>query len=173
MSEQGKHDLQGESKAKSDALRLLAARPRSVEELRGRLKLKKHPAEEIENVLETLKKQGLLDDEKFAKLMTVSKTLSRPVGRRQLEMDMKRKGISTRIIESTMSGLTDYDEKEAVRKLVESRAARMKGLPPEKRKARLFGFLKRRGFSSDAIYSVLKGLVSDDTFSKGDEHDES
>ena len=167
MSKPEKRDLSAQEKTKSDALRLLAARPRSVQELRGRLELKKHPAERIEPVIELLKKQGLLDDEKFAKLLAVSKTLSRPVGKRQLEMDLKKKGIAPGIIEGTLSGLTDYDEKESIRKLAQSRAGRMNGISAEKKKARLFGFLKRRGFSSDAIFSVLPEFLSQDSDSEG------
>ncbi len=165
----GQESLPEESKVKSDALRLLAARPRSVEELRSRLKMKRHSEADIAPVLDLLKKQGLLDDEKFARLITVSKTLSKPVGRRQLEADLKKKGISSRIIESTMSGLTDYDEKEAIRKLAAGRASRMKGLAPQKKKARLFGFLKRRGFSNNAIYAVLPELVTDESLAKGND----
>ena len=50
------------TKIKSDALRLLSFRPRSEKELRQRLKLKKHPAPLIEEVLDLLKRQGMLDD---------------------------------------------------------------------------------------------------------------
>ena len=157
-------ELSGEEKVKSDALRLLSVRPRSVEELRGRLKLKKHSAEDIDAVLELLKKQGFLDDEKFAKLFAGSKTGSNSVGRRQLQRDLKKKGVSSRVIEETLSNLPDYDEKEAVRKLATARFRQVADLPPEKQKARLFGFLQRRGFSSDAIFSVLSELIKEDHF---------
>ena len=159
-------ELSGEEKVKSDALRLLAVSPRSVEELRGRLKLKKHPDSAIEPVLELLKKQGFLNDQKFAQLYAGSRVNARPVGRRQLEMDLKKKGLSSGVIEETLSGLKDYDEKETVRKLAERQVSRMTGVSPKKKKARLFGFLKRRGFSSDAIFSVLSDLVKEDDESR-------
>ena len=154
-------ELSSEEKVKSDALRLLAVSPRSVEELRGRLKLKKHPDPAIETVLELLKKQGFLNDQKFAELYAGSRVNARPVGRRQLEMDLKKKGLSSEVIGGALSNLQDYDEKEAVRKLAQSRFSRMTGISPEKKKARLFGFLKRRGFSNDIIFSVLSELVKE------------
>ena len=157
-----KSELTPEEKVKSDALRLLAVRPRSVEELRQRLKLKKHVDGAIDGVLELLKKQGLLDDEKFARLLANTKTLAKPVGRRQLELDLKKKGISPKLIAGTMENFKDYDEKEAAKKLVAGRFRRMEGLAPEKKKARLFGFLKRRGFSSDAIFTVLDQLIKEE-----------
>ena len=148
-------ELQGEEKVKSDALRFLAASPRSVEELRSRLKLKKHPDSAIEPVIELLKKQGFLNDQKFAQLYAGSRVNARPVGRRQLEMDLKKKGLSSGVVEEALSNLKDYDEKEAVRKLAQGRFSRMTGVSPEKKKARLFGFLKRRGFESNVIFSVM------------------
>ncbi len=156
-----KKELSLEEKVKSDALLLLSVRPRSVEELRGRLKLKRHAPELIEGALELLQSQGLLNDEKFAQVFAGSKTLSRPVGRRQLEVDLKKKGIAPALIQTTLSKLVDYDEKEAVRKLVTAKISRMKDVPPQKVKARLFGFLKRRGFSSEVIFSVFSEILKD------------
>lgn len=154
-------ELSDEDRVKSDALRLLAAGPRSVEELRGRLKLKRHAESAIEPVLELLIKQGFLDDEKFARLYAVSRTHTRPIGRRQLAMDMKKKGIAGRLIEETLSGLQDYDEKAEALKLARGRFQRIVGLTPEKKKARVFGFLQRRGFSNDTIFAVLEELMKE------------
>ena len=172
MNDFKNQELSPEEKIKSDALRLLSVRPRSIEELRSRLKLKKHADGAIDSVIELLKKQGLLDDEKFAKVFTGAKTFSRPMARRQIERDLKKKGVSSRIIENALSSLAQYDEKEAARKAVEKRFLRMTDIAPEKKKTRLFGFLKRRGFSNETIFSVLSDLVREEDFSRGSESDE-
>ncbi len=156
-----KTELAPEEKAKSDALRLLAVRPRSVEELRSRLRLKNHQEAAIESVIELFKKQGLLDDEKFARLFAGSKTLSRPVGRKQLESDLKKKGVSGSVIRDTLSNLVDYDEKAEALKIARNHFRRVSGLTPEKKKARVFGFLQRRGFSSDTIFFVVEELLKE------------
>ncbi len=147
-------------KVKSDALRLLSFRPRSVKELRDRLKLKRYPAAAIDNALDILSKQGLLNDEKFAKLFAESRVYSRPTGKRQLEIDLKKKGLPKELVDETLANLKDYDEKKAARDLVFNRFQRMAGIPNEKKKARLFGFLKRRGFANDAIFAALDELFS-------------
>ena len=148
-------------KAKSDALRLISFQPRSIEELKMRLKQKKHAPELVEEVLATLKKQGLIDDEKFAQLFANSK-VSKPVGRRRLEGDMKKKGLKAEVISKTLAGLEDYDEKKMARELAQSRYQRIKDLPAQKIKARLFGLLSRRGFRSDTIYAVVAELFKND-----------
>ena len=149
-------------KIKSDALRLLSFSPRSVVELRQRLLMKKYPESDIDEVIALFQKQGLLNDEKFARLYANSKVHSKPVGRRQLAIDLKRKGLSPELIEKSLSNLPDYDEKSAARELVARRFERMSGISGERKKARLFGFLKRRGFSQEVIYSVLTDLFKGD-----------
>jgi regulatory protein len=148
-------------KAKSDALRLLSFQARSVEELKKRLVQKKHPPELADRVIEVFKKQGLLDDEKFARLLANSK-VSRPTGRRRLEADMKKKGLKADVISRAIGGLEDYDEKKMARELAQSRYQRIKDLPTQKIKARLFGLLARRGFRSDTIYAVVAELFKND-----------
>lgn len=145
-------------KAKHDSLRLLAVRPRSVEELRKRLKMKKYDDATIERTVDIFKSQNLLDDEKFARMFAGSRTQSHPSGRRQLERDLKMRGVSGDVIAKTMQEMQGYDEKKAARELVEGRLRQMKGLPDRTKKARLFGFLKRRGFGSDVVFAVMNDL---------------
>ncbi len=145
-------------RAKSDALRLITFRIRSVSELSQRLRLKKYPEDVIADVIAGFSRQGLLDDEKFAKLYSNSQA-ERKVGKRQIEMDLAKKGVARDVIQKTVSELTDYDEKAAALQLVEKRYSRMKDLPAQKAKARLCGFLARRGFSQDVIFNVVNKLV--------------
>jgi regulatory protein len=146
------------SKIKDDALRLLSVRPRSVAELRDRLVKKRHERALIERALENFQKQGLLDDEKFAKLLAGSKVLGRPVGKQRLEEELKKKGIEPQLAQRTISEIGDYDERQAARALVARRFERMQDVSDQKKKARLFGFLRRRGFGQDVIYDVLEEL---------------
>ncbi|MBI3252007.1 MAG: regulatory protein RecX [Candidatus Omnitrophica bacterium] len=148
--------------AKSDALRLLSFKPRSVEELRARLaQKKKYTAETIEEVIALLTRQGLLDDVKFAKLYAHSRVHTRPAGRRQIELDLKKKGLGPELVAKTLGELGDYDEKQAAKDLVSGRFQKMTGVSAEKKKARLFGFLARRGFKTDVILSALSELFHD------------
>jgi regulatory protein len=146
-------------KAKSDALRLLSFSPRSVEELKKRLLMKKkYDGPLVDEVIELFKKQGLLDDVKFAKLYASSRVHSRPSGRRQLEIDLKRKGVPGALISQTLSSLEEYDEEKTAKSLAEGRYLKMTGLTVEKKKARIYGLLKRRGFQDEVIYKVFDGL---------------
>ena len=146
-------------KAKSDGLRLLSFSARSASELRSRLKLKRYPDDLVEEVIDSFQKQGLIDDVKFAKLFAESRVYSRPSGKRQLEIDLKKKGLSGELVRQTVDNLKDYDEKEMVRTLALRRLKGMSGVSKEKKKMRIYGFLKRRGFTNDAIFPVLDEIL--------------
>ena len=74
------------------AVRLLAAKPRSVRELRERLLEKLWTNDEIvESVIEKLKEYKYLDDEQFARDVALSKLRQKPQGKRRLQQTMSQK----------------------------------------------------------------------------------
>ena len=149
-------------KAKSDALRFLSFKPRSVEEMRTRLMLKKHSPKIVGEVLSALETQGLLDDEKFARLFANARVYTRPTGKKQLEFDLKKKGLAASLVDATIKNLEDYDEKKMAKDLTVARFQRMTGVSNEKKKSMIYGFLKRRGFDNDVIFATMDELIHDD-----------
>src|SRR4051812_48493312 len=74
------------------AVRLLAARPRSVKELKDRLLEKSWTNHEIVgDVIDRLREYNYLDDEQYARDTAASKLRQRPQGRRRLEQTMASK----------------------------------------------------------------------------------
>lgn len=146
---------------KTTCFRFLSIRPRSEKELRKKLNEKKYPAEAIDTVIDLFKKQGLINDEKFAQSYATSQSHSRPVGRRQIERQLKQKGVSDEGISRAIQSLTDYDEKAEAKKLVQLRFSKMTGVSQKTKKARLYSFLMRRGFGPDVIFPVMNDLFKD------------
>src|SRR5438477_2832417 len=74
------------------AVKLLAAKPRSVGELRERLleKLWTDPAI-VDAVIEKLKQYKYLDDEQYARDLAVSKLRQKPQGKYRLKQSMSQK----------------------------------------------------------------------------------
>ena len=78
------------------AVKLLAAKPRSVAELRERLLRGKNTNEEVvETVIARLREYGYLNDERFAFSYASYKVKQKPVGRRRLERDLKFKKVDS------------------------------------------------------------------------------
>ena len=134
--------------ALSIALHFLKFRPRSVFEIEQKLKQKKVSDLEIKKIITVLKKNKLLDDEKFAKMWVRDRNLLKPTGSYLLKLELKKKGIADEIIEEA---LKDQDEESLARKAIEGKA-RYRRADFAKKAA----FLARRGFSTSVIYKILK-----------------
>jgi regulatory protein len=145
------------SGAKSYALRLIKFRPRSEKEIRDKLKLRSFDPAVIDQAVSSLKNSRMIDDTLFARLW-VEGRIKRPLGIGRLRLELRRKGIENRIIEETLDKAKDgYDEDAVIRCLVERKSAQFKGLPEAKVKARIFGYLVRRGFSRDHVMAAVMG----------------
>ena len=71
------------------AVRLLAAKPRSVRELRERLLEKLWTNDEIvDAVIEKLREYKYLDDEQYARDLAIAKLRQKPQGKRRLQQTM-------------------------------------------------------------------------------------
>lgn len=142
-------------KTKKTALRLLNFRPRSEGELRSRLGRKNLPAPAIARAIDDLKREGRVDDEKFARLYALSRMQSGSFGKGRVRRELAQRGLALALVEKGMTAIADIDEASAARRLVERRLASMRGLSADAKKKRLHGFLLRRGFSSQIVFKVL------------------
>ncbi len=148
-------DQDEKEKARACALRLLKFRLRSEQEIRDKLSQKEYAKGVIDATLASLKKSGMVDDEAFARLW-VETRMKRPLGRLRLRRELKKKGVDEKWIEAAFErACQGYDEKEVVRDLVRQKMKRMQGLEDDKIKARLFGYLVRRGFPQNLVIETI------------------
>ena len=144
------------SEARSAALRLLKFRPRSEAELTGRLSEKGFGDETVRAVVEEMRRTGLIGDERFARYAATQAAV-KPVGRRLILDRLRKKGIAPELAEEAAQAATQgKDELERAREAAGRRISALEGLPREAAQRRLFGFLSRRGFSSDVVWKVVR-----------------
>lgn len=151
--------MNNEDKIRRYALLLLKFRPRSTKELELRLEKKGFAKEEIDKLIDELKKKGFIDDLKFSKLYASTKLDLKSLGLRSINFELKKKGVDEETRAKVVEDITkDYDEYEVVKELVSSRLAQYKRLDPATTKRRLYNFLLRRGFSSSVVWKVFNDL---------------
>ena len=147
-------------RARTSALRLLKVRPRSESELRQRLTRKGFSPATVDGIIEEFKRKGLLDDAKVARFLAVQTLTMKPLGKRGLEHTLKSKGIPPDLVSQAVEEATaGTDQFQTARDLAQQRMSALKGLDRSAVERRLFGFLSRRGFSSDLIYKVVRETV--------------
>ena len=148
------------SRAKNNAYALLRQRPRSVYEIRNRLKLKGCDEAVIEEVVASLKRTGDLNDEKFAQFWVESRMHMNPAGDVVLKHELKTNGVSDEIIEAALiEKAGKYDEYEIAFNMAKERFERLKKLDRQKAMKRVYDFLLRRGFKYDNVRRVIERLA--------------
>ncbi|MFA5176925.1 MAG: regulatory protein RecX [Candidatus Omnitrophota bacterium] len=147
------------AKARDYAFFLLKFRLRSENELAGRLKLKKIPAETIKEVVSFLKEKRFIDDNVFARAW-INSRLKKPLGLRRIKQELRQKGVDKEIIEAQTARLEDYSEAKTVLDLAEGRLNRLKGIDQASAKRRVYAFLLRRGFSPEVVIDTLNQLCT-------------
>ncbi len=146
------------SQCRAAALRFLKIRPRSIQELTDKLRLKGFAPDEVEEEMKYLQSIDLLDDRAFA-ASWVRYRLARPFGFRRIITELKQKGISEEIIANAVTpAKSDYTEYDVILELAERRAKRLVGLEPQKMKKRVADYLLRRGFTMDLVMKVIKKI---------------
>ncbi|MFY9114678.1 MAG: regulatory protein RecX [Dethiobacteria bacterium] len=138
------------------ALRWLAYRQRSKNEMRDYLLRKGFGADTSTNVIRKLEEIGLLDDKEFARLW-VEYSYRKLKGSLKIRWELKEKGIDEEIIrDSLKEGLPS--EYERASSLMD------KYLPPDYQQndknllRKTVSFLKRRGYPNDAIYKIVNNF---------------
>ena len=147
--------------------KLLAAKQRSVEELRERL-LEGRGATKavVEEVIERLREYGYLDDSRLAQSYASLRVQQRPIGRQRLERDLWLKKIDKPTIEAALDQVFEVTpESELIDRALEKRI-RLRGRPKTRADAKkLFDHLLRQGFAfelvSEKVRAVSKGDFDD------------
>ena len=144
------------------AVKLLAAKPRSVSELRERLLQGRGTSKStVDEVVERLREYGYLDDEKFAFSYASLKVKQRPVGRRRLAQDLKFKKVDKQVAEDALELVyTETPEEDLIDRAIEKRL-RVRGRPSTRAEAKsLFDYLLRLGFEYELVSDKVRGLMS-------------
>ena len=145
--------------AKDRALRLLAVRWRSREELRTRLRQAGFEASEIEQALQDLERAGLIDDERFAREAVGHQAVGRLAGDRAIRAALRQKGVDPAVAERAVAAAPDQSDRAL--ELARRRAARLARLPPETAYRRLLGLLLRRGYPGPMAREACRRALDD------------
>lgn len=140
------------------AVKLLAAKPRSVEELRERL-LEREWTDEAaaDYALSKLKEYGYLDDERFAFGFASYRVKQKPLGRQRLARDLKTRKVSKETADAALELVyQETPEEELITRAIEKRV-RLRGRPASRQETKsLYDHLLRLGFPYDLIIRKVR-----------------
>jgi regulatory protein len=151
------------------AVKALGRRMRTVTELTRLMRTKVEPDEhgraKIDAVVLRLKEYGYLNDADFAAYYTKLRQDNASFGRRRVQQDLAQKGVKADLVTETLDrAYENVDEEALARRHLERK--RVKEPANDKEAARVMRLLMRAGFSSSAIFKVLRRWnVSDEALS--------
>jgi len=150
-------------RAKQQAYRLLAYRNQTSSELRDRLQRRGYTSPVIDEVLRQLVSDGYVDDRKLALDWARYRLQTKPLGRRRLAWELRRRGIPPESVEEVLREVyAEFDEvtlaEQAARKRLGS-----KELPRSPReRQRYIRHLISLGFDTEIVATALAALGSVD-----------
>ena len=144
--------------------KLLAAKSRSVAELRERLLEGRGATREIvEAVIERMREYGYLDDAKFAQSFASLRVQQRPIGRQRLQRDLWLKKIDKKTADAALDQVFEATPEEELIDRAIAKRNRLRGRPKTREEAKkLFDHLLRQGFAFELVSEKVRAVLKDD-----------
>lgn len=149
-----------QTKTLQRAVKLLAAKPRSIAELRERLLEKEWTNEEIvDGVIVKLKEYGYLNDERYAFGYASYRVKQKPVGRGRLSRDLRMKKVPSDTAKEVLDLVyEETPEEELIARALKKRVA-LRGRPQTRAETKSFyDYLLRLGFSPDLVIRHVRDI---------------
>jgi len=146
--------------ARGRAIRYLAYKDRSRNEIIRYLNGKKFSSDAVDETLIFLESNDYINDDRFAMQFGRSRIVNKKIGRLRLGLELGSKGLERQIIKKTLNSLyEEYDEKKIAMSCAKKKLATYSSSNNEKDRCRIAKFLERKGFPSDIIYEVVTHLA--------------
>ena len=148
---------------------MLAAKQRSVEELRERLLAGRGATSElVETVIERLREYGYLDDERFAQSYASLRIQQRPIGRQRLQRDLHLKKIDKQTVDAALDQVFDQTPEADLIDRAIAKRIRLRGRPRSREEAKkLFDHLLRQGFAFELVGEKVRALAKSEIDESG------
>ena len=141
-------------RAAAAASRLLSYRPRTAAELRTRLN-QRFPTPIVDRVVESLVSSGGLDDAAFARLWADARDANHPRSSSAIKRELLARGIPQDLALAAVEGVDDL---HSAHRAALKASRRLGDATPTTFRRRLWGYLRRRGFSESITRKTIDKL---------------
>jgi regulatory protein len=145
--------------AKNYSERLLARYPRTISEIKNKLKKKNYSDEITELTIQYFIENNILSDENYAKEWIESQLRNRPTSRIMCRKKMFQKGLSREIIDRHLDEFYSPEKEEEVAySLAIKKIRKINENSSDKKKMKVGRYLDSKGFPESVIWSVLEKM---------------
>ena len=119
---------------------------------------------DVDAAIERLRGAGLLDDSSYARQLARSKALGAGQSRRRIVQELAKRGVTRTIADAAIAEVFEeesVDEAAAIERVARKKLKTLAKLDAVTQKRRLYAFLARRGYDSDAIGTAIRAAMLD------------
>ena len=132
---------------------------RCTSEVIQRLKEWNVTGEPAQKILNDLREETLLDDERFAKAFARGKFRIKNWGTGKIQAGLRAKNLPDGLIKIALAELPQEDQNNTMLALLEKKNALLKETNPQKRKTKLASYAMQKGYRGDALWKTIDALV--------------
>ena len=152
--------LESESDLYAAATRILMRRAHSVHEMKQALAHRTDDDNLIKSVMDRLKRNGLLDDARYAKQFVRQRTEIRHQGKFRIARDLRARGVPDLHIDAALAeNAEEHDESAVVRQRIDRKLRAFHGELDDRKLASLYRSLLRAGFSAEIVRREVKSIT--------------
>ena len=162
--------LETESELYDAAIKILMRQAHSVYEMEKALNRRTADQDLIKKVVDRLKREGLVDDARYAEQFVRQHSEIRRQGQYRIARDLRARGVPDHHIEAALNGARDKTaERAAIRHRIERKLRLWPGRDTgtkidDKKIGCLYRSLLRAGFPAEAIRRELKSLANEESW---------
>jgi len=150
---------QAEELARSIALRLLTAAPKSRAQLAQAMAKRLVPPEIAQKVLDRFEQVGLVDDQAYADMLVRTRHTQRGLTGPALAAELRQRGIGDHVAAQAMAQVSPDDQAARAETLALKKLASTAGLDYQVRLRRTVALLTRKGYPSGLALEVTRRLL--------------
>lgn len=116
--------------------------------------------EDIDKIAVQLMEENLLNEERYAKAVAGGKFRQKGWGRRKIVESLKTKGVSARLVTSSLKEIDDKAYEKKLSELLEKKLRSLKGDAPLAQKQKLARFAMSRGYEPELVWKKIGELMA-------------
>lgn len=150
------------ARARTESLRRLSHGARSSATMRRELLDGGHEEDAAASAINRLETEGLLDDPTHARRLAERRGRNGTAGAELLIADLLRHGIDEHLAQRTVD--TVLEARDAIADATAYARRKVTSMRPARRRERLYGQLRRRGWDDDTVDAAIRAVLGDEDF---------
>lgn len=147
--------------ALGNAMALCAQREYCSSDIRMKLKGQGLERHDISSIIDVLKKEKFIDEERYAKAFVRDRFFQNRWGKIKIAAQLRAKTISESIIDKALEEIDKDLYRDTVTEIMNDHRKKTKANTRYELKGKLLRFGLSRGFESNLLYDILNDLISE------------